>query len=231
MKNRVLILSFLSLLWIGMAEASSVDEDGDNLRALLTKHPLTSSSSLSEQLALFKKVPESFKEEAKRLIPFKEAPIERPSLKATAECSPDEELEEDLSPRSPVAVDTETEVVFYDEEEMISCITSLCYPAAATLYEEGIRALFASKKAPKHGAKELTIMLQCLGSKMLFAKALVEKTRLEEKIGENLQTAAINQVLNFHRPTLTEQSPTLVSSIPPSIPGCPACLGLPRAPK
>jgi hypothetical protein len=229
-KCLVFVLGFLSLLWIGAAEAS-VDGLADELDALLRKHPLTLSSSSGEQVALFKKVSQLFKDQAETLIPFKEAPVARPSQKPAVEYSPDGEADEDLSPRSPVAVDTATEIVHYSPEEMISCITNLCYPTAAAHYEKGMRTLFASGKPPKHGAKQLTEGLQCLGGKMLFARALVERAGLRREIGENLQMTAINQVLNFHRPTLADASPPLVSAIPTDIPGCPACLGLPRLPK
>ena len=228
MKNRVLVLVFLSLLWVGMAEAAV---DKEELRTLLTRYPLTASSSLGDQLGLLGARPQYFKDRAKQIIPFKEVSIGHPSPKAAAGCSSDEELEEDLSSRSPVTVEMAPEILPYDEEEMVSRIASLCYPTAAAHYEAGIRALFASGKPPKHDARHLTEGLQCLASKMLFVSALVEKAGIEEEIGESLQMAAINQVLKFHRTTLTEQSPTLASTIPASIPGCPACLALPNLPK
>lgn len=226
MKSRVFFLGLLGLLWIGAVEAS-VDAIADELSDLLTKHPITASSSLNDHLALLKKVPEYFKEEAKELIPFKEAPIARPSLRTTLEAA-DLTSEDEGSPRSPVAVATTTEIIFYNEEDTVSYITQLCFPAAASHYEQGIRALFRSGKPPKHNAKHLTEGLQCLGSKMLFARALVEKADLDVEVGDSLQMAAINQLLNFHRPTLVEHSPDLVSAMPTRIPGCSACLGLPK---
>ena len=171
-------------------------------------------------------MPEYFKSLAAGLIPFKESMAE-PSPKAVVDRIPLKELTEDeLPPPSPIASEPEFEA--YEEEEMISCITQLCFPAAALHYEKGMRALFRSGKAPKHDAKHLTEGLQCLGSKMLFAHALVEKVGLDAEIGSSLQLAAINQLFNFHRPTLAESSPDLVSAIPTKIPGCSKCLGLPK---
>lgn len=221
MKSRVFFLGLLSLLWIGLAEAS-VDPIADELSGLLSRHPLTASSSLSDQLALLKKVPEYFRDKAKELIPFKQSSIARLSPKTTSD------VEERDSPRSPVAVDTTTEIIFYNEEEAVSCIKELCFPTAADHYEQGMRALFRSGNTPKHDAKHLTEGLQCLGGKMLFAQALVEKVGLGAEIGNNLQMAAINQLFNFHRPTLDKSRPDLVSAIPTKIPGCSKCLGLPK---
>ncbi|MBY0462295.1 MAG: hypothetical protein K2Q34_03845 [Alphaproteobacteria bacterium] len=228
MKIRVLILGFLSLLWIGMAEASGdfMSDMPPEAVAALRLYTFTTTPSIQEQLGVFKKMPEYFKSLAAGLIPFKERMAE-PSPKAVADRIPLKELTEDeLPPPSPIASEPEFEA--YEEEEMISCITQLCFPAAASHYEQGIRALFRSGKPPKHNAKHLTEGLQCLGSKMLFARALVEKVGLDAEIGNSLQMTAINQVLKFHHETLPLQDPVLWAQIPPAIPGCPRCLGLPK---
>lgn len=233
MKSRVFFLGLLSLLWISSIEAS-VDfmsdipvETVDSLRAIQMHRALTETASINDQLTLFKGIPGYFSDKAKELIRFKEVPVARPSQKVTPEADDLAEKDED-SPRSPVAVDTSTEIIAYDEEEMISCITRFCFPEAALHYEQGMRALFRSGKTPKHDARHLTEGLQCLGGKMLFARALVEKIGLDEGIGNSLQLAAINQLFKFHKPTLAETSPALVSAIPTEIPGCSRCLGLPK---
>ena len=235
MKSRILVIGFLSLLWVGLVQAATTLMDDmpegivGELRTLQTMHPLTRETPMGTQLDLLKRIPLYFKGLAAALIPFKEVVVDHYSPKTLVERQPFKELtEEELPPPSPVAAEPEFDP--YSENEMILCIARLCYPAPAAHYESGIRALFASGKAPKHGAKQITEGLQCLGSKMLFARALVEMG-LSEEIGQNLQMTAINQLMKFHTKTLAEVSPTLVSAIPTDIPGCPACLGLPRLAK
>ncbi|MBY0281796.1 MAG: hypothetical protein K2W94_06515 [Alphaproteobacteria bacterium] len=233
MKMRVFFLSLLGLLWIGTAEASvdamdvMNDISPETIGALntLRGHPaLTGTALLADQIGLLKKVPVYFKTLAAGLVPFKET-AGYSSPKATEDRILLKEITEaELPPSLPAAT---TEYEMYNEEQMISCITQFCFPAAAAQYEHGIRALFKSGKPPKHDAGHLTEGLQCLAGKVLFARALVEKAGFDEEIGNSLQTAAINQILNFHRPTLTESSPDLAFTIPTEMPGCQRCLGLP----
>lgn len=235
MKSRVFFLSLLSLLWVGLAEAS-IDFMSDippetvaHLHRFQEDASLTSSASIAEQLALIKGMPEYFRDKAKELIPFKEAPVEHSSPKVTSEAAALAAKDEDSdSPRSPVAVDTAAETSFYTQAEMIACITQFCFPTAASIYERGMKALFRSGASIPHDAKSMTEMLQCLGSKMLFARALVEKVGFTAAIGDSLQMAPIYQMLKMHSKILREQDPELWSEIPTKIPGCANCLKLPK---